>query len=158
MASHHTPNYSLSQWEAADPVQRTDFNTDNAKLDAALAAKADTSALDLLATKAEVSAVQREIPKIAAGTYVGNGEASMLVSLGFTPKLVFVCSPAGETINVSTGYCYGGLAVTGRPAVCVGRTTVSIQNGGFRVYMAAQASPFVYTNAPNTTFHYFAIG
>ena len=36
MSTNHTRNYALSQWEASDQVVRTDFNTDNAKIDAAL--------------------------------------------------------------------------------------------------------------------------
>ncbi len=36
MASNYTTNYQLNQWEPTDPVLRTDFNADNAKLDAAL--------------------------------------------------------------------------------------------------------------------------
>ena len=31
-----TSNYQLSQWDAEDRIQRTDFNSDNAKVDAAL--------------------------------------------------------------------------------------------------------------------------
>lgn len=45
---NHTTNYQLSQWEAGDKVQRTDFNADNTKIDGALAEKADVSALDAL--------------------------------------------------------------------------------------------------------------
>lgn len=37
MASNYTTNFGLCQWEAADQVQRTEFNADNAKIDAALA-------------------------------------------------------------------------------------------------------------------------
>ncbi len=37
MPTNHTEHYSLSQWEAEDKVLRTDFNEDNAKIDAALA-------------------------------------------------------------------------------------------------------------------------
>lgn len=36
MASNYTEHYDLCQWEATDQVQRTDFNADNAKVDAAL--------------------------------------------------------------------------------------------------------------------------
>ena len=36
MASNFTTNYQLNQWEPTDQVLRTDFNADNAKLDAAL--------------------------------------------------------------------------------------------------------------------------
>ena len=35
----YTTNYRLHQWEAEDQVLRTDFNTDNAKIAAALAGK-----------------------------------------------------------------------------------------------------------------------
>ena len=52
MSTNHTPNYSLCQWEAEDKVIRTEFNADNAKIDAAIKAvdrrvdgKADASAL-----------------------------------------------------------------------------------------------------------------
>lgn len=36
MSTNHTPNYALSQWQAADQVLRTDFNEDNLKIDTAL--------------------------------------------------------------------------------------------------------------------------
>ena len=38
MSTNHTANYDLCQWEATDQVLRTDFNQDNAKIDAALKA------------------------------------------------------------------------------------------------------------------------
>ena len=37
MSTNRTPIYNLCQWKPEDPVKRTDFNEDNAKLDAALA-------------------------------------------------------------------------------------------------------------------------
>ena len=55
MASSYTTNYQLNQWSAADQVLRTEFNADNAKIDAALkglsdpvAGKAAQSAVDAL--------------------------------------------------------------------------------------------------------------
>jgi|GEM_PF-1730500 len=56
MATNHTSNYTLNQWEPDDAVIRIDFNEDNAKIDAALAAKAETSALAAL--QAEVAALK----------------------------------------------------------------------------------------------------
>ena len=41
MASNQTSSYSLSQWEATDEVQRLEFNSDNAKVDAALKSLSD---------------------------------------------------------------------------------------------------------------------
>ncbi len=45
MASNHTTHYDLSQWQATDEVVRTDFNADNAKIDAALHGKLGRSQL-----------------------------------------------------------------------------------------------------------------
>ena len=42
MPTNHTPNYQLSQWERDDRILMEDFNADNAKIDAALAAQAET--------------------------------------------------------------------------------------------------------------------
>ena len=41
MASNYTTNYNLCQWEPTDQVKRTDFNEDNAKIDAALKTLSD---------------------------------------------------------------------------------------------------------------------
>ena len=63
MASGQTQYYGLSQWEAADKVERVDFNSDNAKIDGALRAlaeqagqKADRSAVDSLSNAVEQKA------------------------------------------------------------------------------------------------------
>ena len=44
MASGHTEQYQLNQWEANDLVMRIDFNTDNLKIEAALAQIAEDKA------------------------------------------------------------------------------------------------------------------
>ena len=36
MATNHTPNYNLCQWEGTDPFTRVDFNADNQAVDTAL--------------------------------------------------------------------------------------------------------------------------
>lgn len=41
MSTNHTTNYNLNQWLATDQVKRTEFNEDNAKIDAALKNLAD---------------------------------------------------------------------------------------------------------------------
>lgn len=45
MAANQTTNYQLNQWEATDQVLRTDFNADNAKIDAALETLSEQAAL-----------------------------------------------------------------------------------------------------------------
>ena len=44
MASNYTENYGLCQWEAMDSFVRTEFNQDNARIDAALKSVADAAA------------------------------------------------------------------------------------------------------------------
>ena len=41
---NQTANYQLSQWEASDRILMSDFNSDNAKIDAALKTQADSIA------------------------------------------------------------------------------------------------------------------
>jgi len=124
MASNYTSNYSLCQWAADDKVLRTEFNADNAKIDAALGSlaasvsgaasgsevsslkttvsgKADKSVVDSLS--ATVSRHTAELSKkgncqLYTTSYTGTGyygEGSP-VSLTFPKKpiAVFVCSGA----------------------------------------------------------------
>ena len=56
MSTNHTTNYDLNQWEGTDKVLRTEFNADNAKIDAALKANADAIAAEAAAREAAVSA------------------------------------------------------------------------------------------------------
>ena len=58
MATNHTANYELSQWLSTDQVLRTDFNADNAKLDAALAGKAEAETMSALQTAVASKAAQ----------------------------------------------------------------------------------------------------
>ena len=52
MSTNHTTNYDLNQWEGTDKVLRTEFNADNAKIDAALKANADAIAAETAAREA----------------------------------------------------------------------------------------------------------
>ena len=65
MASNQTSSYGLSQWEATDQVKRTDFNADNAKIDAALE--------ELVSGKATTTALNSALSRITA---LESGKAS----------------------------------------------------------------------------------
>lgn len=79
---------------------------------------------------------------ITSGSYTGNGEASMTISLSFTPSAVYVVQIYGYTFggyptySPSQNYFYGGLAVTN--SNCITTVTnvnmVSITTNGFIVY------------------------
>lgn len=72
MASNHTEHFNLNQWVLSDNVVMEDFNQDNRKIDAALAAGT----------------------KIHCGTYTGNGEYGpehpTALTFDFEPKLLVV--------------------------------------------------------------------
>ena len=91
MATNQTTNYQLNQWEPIDQVLRTDFNADNAKLDAALKSlsdqviqKADASTVSSLsqtvAAKAEQNALTEEInARTAADTVLAQKAGMQLI-------------------------------------------------------------------------------
>ena len=54
MANSYTANYGLCQWEAGDQFIRSEFNQDNAKIDATLKRVADTAAADLQAVRVQL--------------------------------------------------------------------------------------------------------
>ena len=125
MASNHTEHFSLNQWLPDDQVKRTDFNEDNAKIDAALndlsgglAEKADQAALDALAaevakkaTTAALEALSKKLasmPCLVTGTYTGDGTDSRLISLGFQPKALLVMIEEGYSARPYTDDYYGG--------------------------------------------------
>ena len=104
MATNQTANYDLNQWLSTDQVLRTDFNADNAKLDAVLAGLAETAAGKAEQTAVDaLSAQVAALPRIAVGTYVGTGTSDssgpcrldFTDSLGRPPQLVVVRPQAG---------------------------------------------------------------
>ena len=68
MPANHTPNYNLNQWEPEDRVLRTDFNADNAKIDAAVQA-VDLKAEALSQSKADRSELEAETRARAAADH-----------------------------------------------------------------------------------------
>lgn len=81
MASNYTTNFGLCQWEATDQVQRTEFNVDNAKIDAALGEHAQK--LNWLGNC-----------RIETGSYVGTGkygeEQPIMLTFSGKPLAVMV--------------------------------------------------------------------
>lgn len=80
MATNHTEHYELNQWLATDQVVRTDFNADNAKLDAALhalagqvAEKADGEDLTALSETVEAMSAGMGNCNMELLTYTGTG-------------------------------------------------------------------------------------
>lgn len=166
MASNYTTNYNLCQWQPTDQVQRTDFNADNAKLDAALAGlagqlsgKADHTGLEDL--EQEVESLSASVPKIVTGSYSGTTASEQTINLGFTPKAVLVCSSQGKMSFTYTGSAeyWGGLALLGAPVYSAGgRTVLEIVTNGFKVHYFENGSDRIYINLGGYAFRYLAIG
>ena len=95
-----TPTYQLNQWGPGDSFLRTDFNEDNAKIDAAIATKTEA----------------------VFGVYQGNGEYEQYVDLGFPPKAVLLETKDGFR---GDNMYSGGLVLPGRPLA----TNVAVIDG-----------------------------
>ena len=85
---NRTTNYKLCQWEADDKIQRTDFNADNAKLDAAIKAVAQRAAA-LETGKAD----KAQCLRIITGSFTGTGSADPVhISIGARPRLLLIAT------------------------------------------------------------------
>ena len=93
MSTNHTTNYNLNQWEATDKVLRTEFNEDNAKIDAALAGLAGTAAEHTAAIAQHAAAIPAlGNCQIYTTSYVGNNKsgAANPTTLTFPHKPMFL--------------------------------------------------------------------
>ena len=122
MATNQTANYQLNQWEPTDQVLRTDFNADNAKLDAALLNKAEAAELEsvsgsisvLSAAVAEHTAALERAGncQIHYTTYAGTGTygATNRTTIAFPKRvlLAVVADSGGGSVlairGMGTGY------------------------------------------------------
>ena len=128
--ANYTPNYGLHQWEPGDNFLRTDFNADFAKLDAALQAKADKTAVAQKADQSALAAVQNLAEgrcRVVTGSYVGNGGTQLItVNLGGRPKAVIFPHDSVSTTIISGWNRYG----------------ITITNNGFTAAVAGVMDPF----------------
>ncbi len=111
MASNYTSNYGLCQWEPGDKVLCSEFNGDNAKIDAAISAvdsrvdgKASTSALNSL--KNTVSSLSTTVSgqgntlgkkgncQVAVTSYTGNGQNTRTHTFPKKPVMFFIIGNA----------------------------------------------------------------
>lgn len=115
----------------------------------------------------------KDFVNIVSGYYVGNGEETRTITLGFTPIAVYVVQEYGYTFDGYPSYSprsvyfYGGLAVTNSPCIVppitYSSTTfnhdmVTITTNGFIVYFANihDTSSYNYadTNGQNIKYNY----
>ena len=175
MASNYTTNYNLCQWQPTDQVQRTDFNADNAKLDAALATKAEAAALNSLtqtvnqkasqsalnALNTTVQQIQANLTKITFGTYTGDRTAFRVIDLGFTPSALYLRPEYGSVLYINGEHTYyrGGLVLPGHALVRQANSedivVLGIVEEGFQVAYVDDYRLHLHTN--DSDFEYFYI-
>ncbi len=97
-----TANYNLNQWDATDPIDRKDFNSDNAAIDAALGELSTTVAQAMAAL-----GTGGHNCRIAWGSYTGTGQSGH-ANNGNTPTgIVTGFKPVALYIRPGTGGAYG---------------------------------------------------
>ena len=119
MSTNHTTNYNLNQWEATDKVLRTEFNEDNAKIDAALKANADAIAAEEEAREAAVAG--KGNCQIYMASYEGKspGTSTVTVQFPWLPTLAVIVGTDGQgavftssQTSIRTNFEYGSNTFT----------------------------------------------
>ena len=130
MPSTYTSNYRLNQWEPGDKVLRTDFNADNAKIDAALAGKAEVSALEALSKTVDAKADKSALDSLKSTV---SSHTSSLSRKGN-------CTICFDTYTGTGKYGSSGSTTCtfpGKPlfvVFCDGRSTIMAVNGAGVVF------------------------
>ena len=159
MSTNHTGNYHLCQWEPSDQVLRTDFNADNAKLDAALAGLARQNAATLsLAQNTANNAYTSSHQAVIVGSYAGDEKSSRTLNIGFRPRAVLIFPLNGYLLERSpnTLIVYSGTALDGVNGGTNQTVSVTILDTGFRVYNVVGNMMDYQLNKESFTYVYFA--
>jgi len=137
MASNHTENWGLNQWEAEDRVARADFNADNQKVEAAL---------NQLSNSFVIGKIEK---------YDGNGEKT--VDLGRQPIMVIVFSRFGFKSAFDSYYPGHAVAMPGVPGYRDDGGTKSTYSKAIEVTESG-FTIFQYSLSPNwSPYYYLAI-
>ena len=155
MASNYTSNYGLCQWEATDQVLRTEFNEDNAKMDAVL----DTLEQAVTQQGAELESQATAIAKLGncqfyIASYTGDGTTKTLSHL-FPHKPVVVM-----IMDMRTDFLANGrdiIACQGKTIPTVGDNELQITWSGNTMSWFYDGSTEVLLNSPNRTYQIVAI-
>lgn len=147
MATNHTANYQLNQWEATDQVLRTDFNDDNAKIDTALKSLNTTVQQHTTQlSQAQTSLSKCGDCKLHYTSYEGDGGNSRTFT--FPHKPVFLFLFGGANIN---------LMIPGTAPHCaLGNFSANLSWSGNSLTMTIRAEEPVF-NYKDTTYYLLAL-
>lgn len=98
--------------------------------------------------------------RVVKGTYIGDGNESKFINLGFTPSIVFVITKDGlisDYIDSPQKWFFGGLAFNGNPCAFWYEYTdhpiISISENGFNVYTKTLGNHSIRTNSQSSYFY-----
>lgn len=139
----HTENLQLSQWEASDRIQRQDFNSDNAKLDAAFAGQAAALAL-------------KGNCQLYSYSYTGDGQCGQsyrkVLQFPWQPDLILVVTTFGYLVPLVRGLNYSryvGSNITDNVYAAWSGNTVQITTNNY-------SQPNGFLNNNGMTYYVFA--
>ncbi len=115
-----TETYKLNKPGIDDPLAIAPLNENMDKLEAAILA--ETAALDSRVTVLEAK-------YFVSGTFIGDGQSSQFINLGFTPKAVLV-----HHANIAF---FTALTVAGQPCSNGPGTALEVVENGFKAYNSA---------------------
>ena len=124
-----TTNYQLNQWEPEDNFLRTDFNEDNAKIEAALTEMARGSV------------------KIITGTYSGTGTTAQTIEFGQEVGPVFV-----QAVGVGSSTNYSGYVLASGHQYGYSSTAIGLYHNGTSITIQ-----FNNLNNASYTYRYIAL-
>lgn len=134
---NYTKNYHLPQWDETDRIMRVDFNQMCANLE------------DGITNAKETADEAAKLPYVV-GAYVGNGETSQDVYLGFPARFVIICANQSTDTNQ-----YGNYSVlVGGPNI--NSRLLYMTETGFRVMGATASLRFPNVNAANYSYDFIA--
>lgn len=136
MSTNKTENYHLHAWEAGDDFLRSEINENFAALDSAVGGL------------------------VVTGKYTGDGTKNRFISLGFTPKAVFIM-PQNQYISGSY-YTMGGLVLKDSPLLHDKVDPIAaVVEGGFQVshytYPHTNYTSTATCNPSGNVIHYVAL-
>ena len=135
MSTNYTENFDLCQWEPTDPVQRVEFNADNAKLDAALAVLAESRNCQIYTT-----------------TYTGTGSGGRTLTFPRKPILVFVMGGIVTFMAAMQGASYIYL----RYGISVSKSSATWSGNTLR-WSQSEDSPELSANIAGETYNLVAL-
>lgn len=144
MSTNYTEHLGLTLWAADDPILRTEFNTNNQKLDAAI----------------------RSVPRITVGSYVGNGthgeDSPCSLTFDFEPLLVIIVADHGEYLEPGAIFVNGqnrcsGMGLPDSSVRCL-HLQLAWSEKGVSWYTYQDSAADHQLNSYNITYRFFALG